>query len=261
MRDEEKATFVIPTLNEQASIQKTIRAGFDCELVEEVIVVDGKSEDETMELAKEEGAKVTAQPGDGKGEAIRIGLKITQSPIAVFMDADILNITPKMISKLIKTVKDGADFVISDFDREGGRVTELTAKPMLEKFFPEIKVNQPLTGEFAGKTDILRKTPIRDGWGAQVDLLIPNWLNEDIDSRETHIGFKDHDRKDLFELTDMARGVGMAILEQAWRYDRIETLNSEAEPLLKAENENLDTHFISSSSIGNSEKTKSELKR
>lgn len=261
MRDEEKATFVIPTLNEQASIQKTIRAGFDCELVNEVIVVDGKSEDETIEIAEKEGAKVTTQPGDGKGEAIRVGLKIAQNPIAVFMDADILNIKPEMIGGLIRTVKDGADFVISDFDREGGRVTELTAKPMLEKFFPEIDVNQPLTGEFAGRTDLLRKTPIRDGWGAQVDLLIPNWLEEDIDSRETHIGFKDHDRKDLFELTDMARGVGTAILEQAWRYDRIETLDSEAEPLLKAENENLETNFIKSSSVRDSEKTKSELKR
>lgn len=239
-REKEKASFIIPTLNEESSIRKTIRTGFNCELIDEVIVVDGKSEDKTYQIAENEGARVITQPNDGKGEAIRIGLKIAKNPISVLMDADILNIKTEMIRKLIDTVRDGADFVIGDFDREGGRVTELTAKPLFRKFFPEIKVNQPLTGEFAGKTELLKNVPLRDGWGAQVDLLIPNWLDKNIDSRETYIGYKDHDRKDLFELTDMAKGVGIAILEHAWRLGRIENIGSKITRLQKAEEEEVE---------------------
>ncbi len=224
-------------MNEQSSIRKTIRAGFNCDSIDEVVVVDGKSEDKTYQIAENEGARVVTQPNGGKGEAIRIGLSIAENPISILMDADILNIKPEMIGKLVDTVRNGADFVIGNFDREGGRVTELTAKPLFRKFFPEIKVNQPLTGEFAGKTELLQKVPIRDGWGAQVDLLIPNWLDDKVDSRETYIGFKDHDRKDLFELTDMARGVGTAILEHAWRLGRIENIGSETTSLQKAEEE------------------------
>lgn len=233
-----KASFIIPTLNEESSIQSTIKAGFTCDPIEEVIVVDGKSDDMTYKLAEQAGAKVITQQKTGKGDAIRTGLKHASNPISVFMDADILNIKPVMIRKLVETVWDGADFVISDFDREGGRVTELIAKPMFEKFFPEIQVNQPLTGEFAAITDLLRKTPIRDGWGAQVDIIIPNWISENIDSRETYIGFKDHDRKPLLELTEMAEGVSNAILEHAWRTGRINRIDSEITPLYRADKEN-----------------------
>ncbi len=238
MEKKNKASFIIPTLNEESSIQSTIEAGFSCDLIEEVIVVDGESEDKTYQLAEEAGANVITQQKKGKGDAIRTGLQYASHPISAFMDADILNIKPVMIRKLVETVMDGADFVISDFDREGGRVTELIAKPMFAKFFPEIKVNQPLTGEFAGKTELLRKTPIRDGWGAQVDIIIPNWIDENIDSRETYIGFKDHDRKPLLELTEMAKGVSTAILEHAWRLERMEKINSEITPLFRADEEN-----------------------
>lgn len=239
MRDKEKASFIIPTLNERSTIRQTIRAGFKCKPIDEVIVVDGKSEDKTYKIAEDEGAQVVTQPNKGKGEAIKIGLKIAENPICILMDADILNIKPEMIGKLVDTVKDGAGFVIGDFDREGGRVTELTAKPLLRKLFPEIKVNQPLAGEFAGKANLLREVPIRNGWGAQVDLLIPNWLDESIDSRETYIGYKDHDRKDLFELTDMAQGVESAILEHAWRLGRIENIGAGITYLQKAEEKNI----------------------
>ncbi len=234
-----KASFIIPTLNEESSIQSTIKAGFSCDLIEEVIVVDGESEDMTYKLAEQAGARVITQAKTGKGDAIRTGLKQANNPISVFMDADILNIKPGMIRKLVETILKGADFAISDFDREGGRVTELVAKPMFEKFFPELKVNQPLTGEFAIKTELLRKTPIRDGWGAQVDIIIPNWIDENIDSRESYIGFKDHDRKPLLELTEMAEGVSTAILEQAYRFGRIQKIDTEMTPLYRADGENV----------------------
>lgn len=239
MPREEKATFIIPTLNEESSIQRTIEAGKSCKLVEKILVVDGESEDKTYKLAENAGAEVITQPKSGKGDAIRTGLKRIETPIVVFMDADIINIEPEMIEKLVQTVKKGADFVISDFDREGGRVTELVAKPMFEKFFPEIDVNQPLTGEFAGLTDLLRRTPIRDGWGAQVDILVPIWLNDDLESREEFIGFKDHHRKPLFDLIPMAEGVSTAILEHARKHDRVENIDSEMTPLYRVEEEQI----------------------
>ncbi len=95
-REKKKASFIIPTLNEQSSIRKTIRAGFNCDSIDEVVVVDGKSEDKTYQIAENEGARVVTQPNGGKGEAIRIGLSIAENPISILMDADILNIKPEM---------------------------------------------------------------------------------------------------------------------------------------------------------------------
>lgn len=231
----EKASFIIPTLNEESSIEKTVKAGISCEVIDQVLVVDGESEDETYRKAEKAGANVVTQRKKGKGDAIRTGLKNSDNPISVFMDADILNIRPEMIRELVVDIQKDFDFVISDFDREGGRVTELVANPLLNKFFPEINLNQPLTGEFAGRTEILKKTPIRDGWGAQVDILIHNWLNEDIEAKETHIGFKDHKRKPLSELIDMADGVSTAIIEHARRLEKIKKIDSKMTPLFTAE--------------------------
>jgi dolichol-phosphate mannosyltransferase len=77
---------VILAKDEERSIAEAVSgAGRHCE---RVVVMDGHSADLTVERARAEGAEVHADPGRGKGAAIRASLSLVQEPVVVFMDAD-----------------------------------------------------------------------------------------------------------------------------------------------------------------------------
>jgi glycosyltransferase involved in cell wall biosynthesis len=92
----------------------------------------------------------------GVGQARKTGIEKSSSPILLFFDTDIANITSQMMKKVVEPIlKDEADFVMAAFENEG-RVTELTAKPLLKVCFPELAyLRQPISGQFAAKREFL----------------------------------------------------------------------------------------------------------
>ena len=130
---------VIPTLNEEKRIYDVVKFCKSSALVQEVIVIDDGSTDETFSKAKAAGAKVFFSSMLGKGTSMLDGLWKAQSDIVLYLDGDIFNFSQEMIELMARPlIENRCDYVKGRFHRSAGRVTALTAKPLLKAFFPEI---------------------------------------------------------------------------------------------------------------------------
>lgn len=114
-----KVSAVVPAFNEDRTIAGVVKALKASEFIYEVIVVDDGSKDRTAKFAKAAGARVVKMPkNSGKGQAISAGVKEAKSPSLIFVDADLENLTPAHIEKLIKPVLEGkVDMNIGLLDR------------------------------------------------------------------------------------------------------------------------------------------------
>ena len=189
----------LPALNEEESVGhvlKTIKTALmeEVPLLDEMVLIDSYSKDRTREIAEELGIpvhihqKILERYGDrtGKGEALWKSLYCTQGDIIIWIDTDIVNIHPRFVYGLIAPLllRPEIQFVKGFYRRPlkvgnkiqaggGGRVTELTARPLLNLFFPELSgIIQPLSGEYGGRRRALETLPFFSGYGVEIGLLI-----------------------------------------------------------------------------------------
>ena len=189
----------LPTLNEEATIARVIRAirtrlveRFP--LVDEIVVIDSDSDDRTREIARAEGvpvhihSQILPDTGTyvGKGEALWKSLHVLSGDLVVWVDTDISNTHPKFVYGVVGPLlmRPDLQFVKAFYQRPlridgelqasgGGRVTELTARPILNLFFPELSgMVQPLSGEQGGRRATLEQLPFFTGYGVETGLLI-----------------------------------------------------------------------------------------
>ena len=123
---------IIPALNEANTINEVIDLLNQSDLVDEIIVVDDKSLDDTVAVSLKAGAKVITGTKLGKGASMKDGLLIAKNEVILFIDADITNYPQNLVELMIFPIlNEEFDFVKSYFTRQAGRVTELVAKPLL----------------------------------------------------------------------------------------------------------------------------------
>lgn len=211
-----KVSVIIPAHNEERQIQRVIKLIRGKDIVNQIIVVDNASTDRTQKLARQAGAEIVECPQKGKGYAMEKGLKCANNDIVVFIDGDIGNYSKDLIYKLADPiVKDEADFVKSMFERKGGRVTELVAKPMLELLFPDMyKFSQPLSGMIAAKKELLNKLEFEKDYGVDIGLLI-DVIQLGARVEEAHIGKVNNVSQKWQALDSMAKQVMSAILKRS----------------------------------------------
>ncbi len=189
----------LPTLNEEETIGaiiKSVKAEL-CDrypLLDEIILIDSDSADRTRQIAAEYGVRVCAHREilprygsyRGKGEALWKSLHILKGDLIAWIDTDIKNIHPRFVYGLIgPLLKDQRIKFVKGFYKRpirgpgglhatgGGRVTELTARPIFNLFFPELSgLLQPLSGEQAGRREVLEQLPFFTGYGVETGLLI-----------------------------------------------------------------------------------------
>lgn len=192
-------SLALPALNEEETVSKVIKmmkkelAG-RFPLLDEIVLIDSNSTDRTREIAKQEGVPVyihqhlleRLKPRTGKGEALWKSLLVTRGDIIVWIDTDIVNIHPRFVYGILGPllINPQVQFVKGFYRRPlrvgpkmqaggGGRVTELTARPLLNLFYPELSgVVQPLSGEYAGRREALERAKFFSGYGVETGLLI-----------------------------------------------------------------------------------------
>jgi glucosyl-3-phosphoglycerate synthase len=209
-------SIIIPVLNESATITSVVQFARRSPLVSEVIVVDDGSIDGTPELAKLAGAKVTTSTMLGKGASMEDGLREARGEILVYLDGDLENLDGKSIERLISPIlNDEADFVKAKFTRAAGRVTQLTAKPLIRTYFPELAgFDQPLSGVMAARKSALQGLRFENDYGVDVGLLIGAFLRG-ARIAEVDIGHLEHRNQSLAALSEMATQVARVLLERA----------------------------------------------
>jgi len=209
-------TVIIPTLNEEETIQSVIQFAWSQPNVTEVVVVDDKSIDATVAIAVANGAKVITSTKLGKGSSMKDGVLFASNPIVVFLDGDIDPYPHYTIKLLTDPILNGeVDFVKSSFSRNAGRVTELAAKPLLSIFFPDLlKFSQPLSGMIAGKKNLLDQLDFREDYGVDIGILIDMYLMN-AKMKEVEIGYIENKSKPWQALGKMSKEVAQTIILKA----------------------------------------------
>jgi len=233
---------VLPALNEQdtiASVIDSISPLVDG-LVDELIVLDSGSTDDTEIRAIAAGARVVSReqalPGvptrPGKGEALWRSLAATSGDIVVFVDSDLIDPHPMFVPWLVGPLLtgDGIHLVKSFYRRPlgvadadatpgetgGGRVTELVARPLLAALRPELGcILQPLGGEYAASRELLTSLPFAPGYGVEIGLLVDTFDRLGLDAiAQVNLGVRAHRNRPLAELGAMSRQVIATLLSR-----------------------------------------------
>ncbi|HSH59267.1 MAG TPA: glucosyl-3-phosphoglycerate synthase [Acidimicrobiales bacterium] len=220
----------IPARDEAATIGLIVAACsrlVDSGLLDQVVVVDDHSSDVTAEAARFGGATVMVNPdGPGKGEALSFAVCNTTAEVLVFLDADVVNFSEQFVTGLVapllvdadlKLVKASYRRPLDDRPDEGGRVTELLARPLLERFHPDLAgMAQPLSGECAVRRAALDDVLLADGYGVEIGLLIDIYRRFGVHViAEVDLGERIHRNRPLHQLQPHARDVLDAVLGRA----------------------------------------------
>lgn len=223
---------VLPARNEAGTIGGVVDAVAELAdvLVDEIVVVDSGSDDDTADIAVARGARVHQAdmllpqygPSRGKGDALWRSLTVTGGDLVVFIDTDLSNPHPRFVTGLLGPLlmQPAVQLVKAFYDRPvqldrvryptgGGRVTELAARPLLNMFWPELSgIVQPLSGEYAARRTLLEALPFFTGYGVEIGMLIDTLdivgadaiAQVDLDSRV-------HRNQSLQALSRMAFGI------------------------------------------------------
>ena len=230
---------VLPALNEEetvASVVDTISPMVGG-LVDELIVLDSGSTDDTEIRAIAAGARVVSReqalpevpPNPGKGEVLWRSLAATTGDLVVFVDSDLIDPDPMFVPRLVGPLltRDGIHLVKGFYRRPlkvsggedangGGRVTELVARPLLAALRPELGgVLQPLGGEYAATRELLTSVPFAPGYGVEIGLLIDTYDRLGLDGiAQVNLGVRAHRNRPLTELGAMSRQVIATLLSR-----------------------------------------------
>jgi glucosyl-3-phosphoglycerate synthase len=220
----------IHALNEQAP------------LVDELIAVDACSRDGTAAVAERHGVRVyqedellpKAGPAVGKGDAMWRSLSVTRGDVVMFLDADTTNFERHFVYGMLGPLltEPQVRFAKATYHRpligpagdvldDAGRVTELTAKPLLRIFFPDLAgFGQPLAGELIGDRRLLSGIPFLTGYAVETAMLIDVMRAVGLDAMaQVGLGARHNRSKTLRELGAMSYAVARAVIERAGAAD------------------------------------------
>lgn len=197
-------------------------------LLDEIVVMDSDSADDTAAVARAAGATVhrvaDVRPDlghhRGKGEAMWKSQFVTCGDIVAFLDADLVDWGTHFVSGLLGPLltDPGVALVKGFYDRllarpgdpgasyEGGRVTELVARPTIALRWPALAgVVQPLSGEWAVRRDLLAELPVPTGYGVELAVLVDTHLRRGLDAvAQVDLGRRGHRHQSLRDLGAMA---------------------------------------------------------
>jgi len=239
-KDATTVSLVVPARNEAATVGDVVtrvreRLVDTVKLLDEIVVIDSDSTDDTYAVAGDAGATVHrsaevrpdlgTQPG--KGEAMWKSLFVTSGDVLVFMDADLLDwdthFVPGLLGPLLTRPEVG--LVKGFYERpmgagehavpfEGGRVTELVARPLIRLLFPELGgLHQPLAGEWAVRRSVFEELHVPGGYAVELAALVDVQRSRGLDAiAQVDLGTRAHRHQSLRDLSGMATQILAAAL-------------------------------------------------
>lgn len=231
---------VLPALNEADTVGQIVGIIHDellGTLVDDLVVMDSGSTDQTARVAAAEGARVLAldevlpglPPIRGKGEAMWRALAATDADLVVFIDADLRSFTAQYVRGLLGPLltDPSVSLVKAVYERPfvegesvvpagGGRVTELVARPLLNLYWPQLSgVIQPLAGEYAARRSLLERLPFPIGYGVEFALLVDTAEMLGVDAiAQVDLGVRLHRHHDERRLGVMAAQIMQTALRR-----------------------------------------------
>jgi glucosyl-3-phosphoglycerate synthase len=210
-------------------------------LIDELVVMDSGSADETASVAAAAGAWVVRQnevltpliDRPGKGEALWKSLYVTHGDVVVFIDADLEQFDPQFAVGLLGPLlaDPSVEFVKAFYDRPlkagqtimpagGGRVTELMARPLLNLHWPHLAgIVQPLAGEYAGRRSLLERVPFVSGYGVEIAMLVDVFELAGLSAMaQVDLGSRRHRNSSDAALGQMSAQVYLALLSRIERH-------------------------------------------
>ena len=243
---QEPVSVVIPTRNCAGTIAHTVAELLllkEAGLVDQILVVDADSADGTAATATDAGAEVVSEnelvpsagPVRGKGDAMWRSLAAVRGEVVLFVDGDIADFGRHYVTGMLGPVirNPGKQFIKGCYTRPfrqheseqpsgGGRVTELTARPLLATTVPELAgFTQPLAGEVAARRELLASIPFHTGYGVEIAMLVEVWSRVGIEGMaQVDLGTKRNAHQSLAALNGMAAEVIAGLAETLARLGR-----------------------------------------
>ncbi|MFC4004250.1 glucosyl-3-phosphoglycerate synthase [Prauserella oleivorans] len=227
-----RVSVVLPALDEEETVGDVVAsvAPLRGTLVDELVVMDSGSSDDTVGAASRAGATVVRRedvlpewpPLPGKGEVLWRSLAATTGDLVVFLDSDLVDPDPGFVPALLGPllVEAGVHLVKGFYRRPlrlesaelgtgGGRVTELLARPVLSALRPALSgLVQPLSGEYAATRELLESVPFATGYGVEIGLLLDVEAKYGVDAvAQVNLGVRKHRNRSLLQLGVMARQI------------------------------------------------------
>ncbi|MCB0969065.1 MAG: glucosyl-3-phosphoglycerate synthase [Ilumatobacter sp.] len=200
-------------------------------LVDELVVIDDRSVDDTARLARDAGARVVHiedihdvhGPGHGKGNVLWASLLASRGDVVVWLDGDLTTFEPSWVAGLLEPLIAHDDIALvkaaserPDDEGGGGRTTELVARPLMSLYLPELTpLRQPLAGEYAVRRSVVETLPFVTGWGVEMALLIDIARAHGAGSiAQVDVGVRRHRHQPLTSLSVQAAEVMATVLER-----------------------------------------------
>ena len=230
-RSGQSVSVVLPALNEEETVGDIVAIiahdlVHQVPLVDEIVVVDSGSTDRTAEVAAAAGARVVHRDDilprvpavPGKGEVLWRSLLVTGGDIVCFIDADLREFSSDFVLGIVGPLltDPGVDLVKAMYDRplggasgQGGRVTELMARPLLNMHWPQLAgFVQPLGGEYAARRSLLEQLPFPVGYGVELGMLVDALHLVGLDAlAQVDVGVRKHRHQDGQALGRMSAAI------------------------------------------------------
>lgn len=243
----------LPALNEEETVGNIIRSiktalVDEVPLLDEIVLIDSLSSDDTVRIAKGLGIPVIVHQEilpelgafRGKGEALWKSLHLLKGDIIAWVDTDIKNFYPGFVYGLLgPLLREPEIQYVKGFYRRpitmdgqlvsegGGRVTELTVRPLFNLFYPELSgMIQPLAGEYAGRRSALERVPFFTGYGVETGLLIDLFNEFGLGAiAQVDLEERIHRNQSLASLSQMSFAIVQVVMQRLQQKQRIQIMD------------------------------------